>query len=115
LHFDVAVRFGLARYDLVASGWELGEALYFALYEPVEADEILSRTVDHLLAKDQTRLADLCNANVLAELDAATLAAVKQLDLPHFRLSVGALQLGAAMYLAHLIHGVIRDPEHILT
>src|SRR6185295_15567593 len=45
LHFEIAMRIGLERYQTIATGWELGEALYFGLYAPEEARDILLRSI----------------------------------------------------------------------
>ncbi|MBV8754434.1 MAG: RiPP maturation radical SAM C-methyltransferase [Hyphomicrobiales bacterium] len=103
LHFDVAVRLGFDRYDRVANGWELGEALYCALYSPDEAHEILDRTADVLTRAGDTELAHWARNGALREVEQATQAAIAALDLTKYSLagiSVGALQLGASLYLA---------------
>lgn len=106
LHFDVAMRIGLARYQRIASGWELGEALYFSLYLPEEAQAILSRTAKHLEHKEPTEAEQLATLEFMAEVERATLDVLDAVDLSRYSvvgLSVGALQLGASLYLAKVL------------
>lgn len=103
LHLDVAVRLGLARYGALADGWELGEALYFALHAPAEADAILDRVVAVLRRQGQDELARWALGEARAEVEAATLASLDALELSRYTtvgLSVGALQLGGSIYVA---------------
>ncbi|MGA8498474.1 MAG: RiPP maturation radical SAM C-methyltransferase [Xanthobacteraceae bacterium] len=105
LHFDIAARLGFDRYDRVANGWELGEALYCALYAPDEADAILQRTAETLRRAGEADLASWLLNGALGEVEKITLDATRDLDLSRYRLvgfSVGALQLGASLYLARL-------------
>jgi ribosomal peptide maturation radical SAM protein 1 len=103
LHFDAAVRLGLSRYDRIAAGWELGESLYFSLYSPDEAEAILLRTMERLQRSGQAELAPWATMEMRAEVARATLETLDAIDLSRYGvigLSVGALQLGASMYLA---------------
>ena len=103
LHFDVAVRIGLARYGQIANGWELGEALYFALQSPDEAGDILGRVAEQLRRQRQDELAEWAVNGATAEVARATAETLDKLDLDAYGLvglSVGALQLGASVYLA---------------
>ncbi len=103
LHFDVAVRLGLARYGQVADGWELGEALYFALHAPDEAGAILDRVTGPLRRQGQDELARWAVNGAVAEVERATAETIDRLPLSRYGLvglSVGALQLGASVYLA---------------
>jgi ribosomal peptide maturation radical SAM protein 1 len=106
LHFDFALRFGISRYEKIAAGWELGEALYFGLYSPSEAEKILQRTAEKLKRNGQVELAKWANSNLMAEVEQVTLEAIDSLELSRYQivgLSVGALQLGASVYLAKVI------------
>lgn len=103
LHFDVALRLGPARYGQIANGWELGEALYFALHSPDEAAGILGRVAAQLRRQGQGELAEWATNGAVAEVERATAATIDKLDLDAYGLvglSVGALQLGASVYLA---------------
>lgn len=103
LHLDVAVRLGLTRYSQIADGWELGEALYFALHTPDEADAILSRVAEVLRGQGQDELAAWALGGALGEVEAATARTLDGLQLSRYGLvgiSVGALQLGGSIYLA---------------
>ncbi|AJY31402.1 bacteriocin maturation radical SAM 1 family protein [Burkholderia thailandensis 34] len=105
LHFDVAVRLGWSRYQEIASGWELGEALYFALDAPDEADAILARSAKAMRANGQALHAAWAERPLLDEVEMATLGALGNLDLRRYDLvgfSVGALQLAASVFLGHL-------------
>lgn len=105
LHFEVAMRLGWARYQEIAAGWELGEALYFSLYAPDEADAILLRTARRMRDNGQDAQADWANRELLGEVESATLEVVDTLDLSSYDIvgfSVGALQLGASLYLGQL-------------
>ncbi|HEV7660275.1 MAG TPA: RiPP maturation radical SAM C-methyltransferase [Allosphingosinicella sp.] len=117
LHLDVAMRLGLDRYDRIAGGWEVGEALYFALYRPSEAHQILARTADCLSASGQAGAARDCTIDTMAELEAATSEAIACLDLEAYRLiglSVGALQLGAAVYLADRLRSLAPQAKIVM-
>jgi ribosomal peptide maturation radical SAM protein 1 len=103
LHLDVAVRLGLARYGQIADGWELGEALYFALHAPDEADAILGRVAAQLRRQGQDELARWATGGATAEVERITAETLDGLDLSRYGvvgISVGALQLGASIYVA---------------
>jgi ribosomal peptide maturation radical SAM protein 1 len=94
------MRFGVERYQAIAAGWELGEALYFALFSPNEAAAIIRRTAGQLREKGQVSL------EVMADVERATSDALQGVDLSTYHLvgmSAGALQLGASVYLARLL------------
>ena len=106
LHFEVAMRIGLERYQTIALGWELGEALYFGLYSPEEAPEILSRTAKYAIENGHAWPEELGTVEFMREVERATLDVVDEIDLSQYSLvglSVGALQLGASLYLARVI------------
>ena len=91
LHLEVAARLGLERYQDIASGWEIPEAIYFALYAREEAEQILRR----------------CNvampSALVAEVEAITNEALGSIDPQQYDVvgfSVGALQLGASIHLS---------------
>lgn len=104
LHLDVAVRLGWDRYEDIASGWELPEAIYFALHAPGQADDILSRSAASMRASGQHDHAALAHRALVAEVETATSEALHELDLQQYDVvgfSVGALQLGASVYLSY--------------
>lgn len=106
LHFDVAMQIGLARYQTIASGWELGEALYFGLYSPSEASDILARTARYASDNGHAWSPELASIDFMREVERATLNVIDRIDLSRYSLvglSVGALQLGASLYLAQII------------
>jgi ribosomal peptide maturation radical SAM protein 1 len=103
LHLDVALRIGPARYEQIAQGWELGEALYFALQCPDERSAILGRVAEILRRQHQDELADWAINGAVDDVERATAATLDQLALDSYGLvglSVGALQFGASVYLA---------------
>lgn len=101
LHLPFALAFGLDRYDRIAQGWETGEALFFALAYPEQAEEILARSADALVRRGEC--AALCNLDTLEAARQAMDQCLATLDLGRYAvigLSVGALQLGATIFLA---------------
>jgi ribosomal peptide maturation radical SAM protein 1 len=105
LHADVARRFGAERYHRISWGWEVGEALSFALAYPDEADLLLERSRAAAEAGGRPETMELCNRAVLRDLQDSFEGAVEALDLGRYTmvgLSVGALQLGASIYVAKL-------------
>src|SRR5690349_15654415 len=86
LHFDVAMRLGLDRYQTIASGWELGEALYFGLYSPKEASGILSRTAKFAVENGHAWPEELGTIEFMREVERATMDVVDQIDLSQYSL-----------------------------
>lgn len=100
------MRIGLARYQSIATGWELGEALYFGLYSPEEAPALLLRTTKSTEHKEPTEPELSATLELMAEVERATLDVLDGVDLSRYGvvgLSVGALQLGASLYLAKIL------------
>ena len=101
LHLPFALAFGMDRYDRIAQGWEAGEALFFALAYPDQAEDILARSADAMARRGEPTA--LCGAETLEAARHAIdrcLAALNLDRLAVIGLSVGALQLGASIYLA---------------
>ena len=101
LHLPFALAFGPERYGRIAQGWEAGEALFFALAYPDQADGILARSADAIARRGEC--AGLCCSEMLDAARHAMDHCLATLNLDRYAaigLSVGALQLGASIYLA---------------
>jgi len=101
LHLPFALAFGPDDYGRIAQGWETGEALFFALAYPEQASAILARSADAIARRGEC--AALCGAESLEAARRAIDGCLATLNLDRYAvigLSVGALQLGASIYLA---------------
>jgi ribosomal peptide maturation radical SAM protein 1 len=115
LHLAVACKIGIGRYERVALGWELGEALYSALLVPEERDRLLSVVINQLETSGEHDLASWAESTAIEEVCRATEESLTDIDLSRYWLvgfSVGALQLMASLYVARLLKQ--RSPNLII-
>ncbi len=115
LHLDVARRIGHRRYASLADQYELAEAVYGAVLEPDRRDELLAASADAETV-DRDALAWVATSGVETA-RAALEEAVAGIALDEFDLvaiSVGALQLTAAIFVARLVSASARAAAVVL-
>lgn len=107
LHLEVAHKIGVRRYhDLAERESDVAESLFSSLFAPSDTEVLLARATERLRAENRSDLLAWVATSAPEDLRVAVDECLADVDFDRYwlcGLTIGAVQLCASVYVAHLI------------